>query len=379
MKGQWKGSYVGSPNGVIVVNIDELPNCFEGTAYLHPTQTDTGTIPRSEVVFRTTDKRTDSFKFSTPYLFALHPDTHERVPFEKIRHLYAPDAYMSQRVDVTGRVENDILHLAWVNENGAAGHCALRRDDATTPSALVGKEVTWEEFKARATRLAREDRYIFRGQGKPWRLRTAFHRRGRCDLRRFLENDVGKLHQVLSARTRHLFDLKDPQQNAAFVSLAQHHGYPTPLLDWTRSPFVAAFFAFKNISRTAARTSEANERVRIHVFDYGRWIATTQQIWRVTAPMLHVSLIEMLAIENERQIPQQAVSLLTNVDDIESYLADRERNNKITEPYLRALDIPVADREMVMNELRIMGITAGAMFPGLDGACEELREYNFPD
>jgi len=30
----------------------------------------------------------------------------------------------------------------------------------------------------------------------------------------------------------------------------------------------------------------------------------------------------------------------------------------------------------VIRELGYMGITAGAMFPGLDGACEELRERN---
>ena len=30
-----------------------------------------------------------------------------------------------------------------------------------------------------------------------------------------------------------------------------------------------------------------------------------------------------------------------------------------------------------MEELSFMGITAGSMFPGLDGACEELREKMF--
>ena len=100
---------------------------------------------------------------------------------------------------------------------------------------------------------------------------------------------------------------------------------------------------------------------------------------RLTAPVLHLSFIEVLAIENERLIPQQAVSLLTNLDDIEAYMADREQNNNIGEPYFRALDIPVSERDTVMSELRYMGITAGSLFPGLDGACEELREFNFPE
>jgi hypothetical protein len=31
----------------------------------------------------------------------------------------------------------------------------------------------------------------------------------------------------------------------------------------------------------------------------------------------------------------------------------------------------------VANDLRYMGITAGSLFPGLDGMCEELKEQNF--
>jgi len=33
---------------------------------------------------------------------------------------------------------------------------------------------------------------------------------------------------------------------------------------------------------------------------------------------------------------------------------------------------------MVINELQQMRITAGSMFPGLDGACEALKEQYFP-
>jgi hypothetical protein len=376
MRGQWLGFYEGSPGGSIAINIDELPTCYEGTAYLHPVNTATGPIPKAEVVFRTTDKRADAISFSTEFLFPLHPDTYERAAWQEINHLFAPDAYMSKVVHVTGRVDTDKLHLEWKNENGLGGRCSLSASKAATPSTLNTETVSWEEFKKRATTLASAERFIFRGQSKPWRLRTAFHRRGRSDLRRFLEQDIPLLHKLLSARTRHFFDMKDSQQRASFLSLAQHHGYPTPLLDWTHSPFVAAFFAFRGVARGQAQAA-SDAKVRVHVFDLARWTSTAQQVLRVTSPVLHLSFVDVLAIENERLVPQQAVALISNVDDIEGYLQGREQNQKIAEPYLRALDIPVSERDAVMSELRYMGITAGSLFPGLDGACEELRERNF--
>jgi hypothetical protein len=378
MRGQWLGPYESTPNGSITVNIDELPSCYEGTAYLHPVDTPTGPIPKSEVVFRTSDKRTEAFSFSTPFVFPLHPDTHERAQWDDIKHLFAPDAFVAKRVDVTGRVEGGKLHLEWKNAEGFGGRCSLPGSDAGTQSALEGETVSWEEFKKRATKLASEERFIFRGQSKPWRLQTAFHRHGRSDLRRFLDQDMPQLHKVLSARTRHFFDMKDPQERASFLSLAQHHGYPTPLLDWTHSPFVAAFFAFRNVGRREAQHTNSDARVRVHVFDLARWTANAQQVLRVTSPLLHLSFVDVLAIENERLIPQQAVALYSNVDDIEEYLQGRENNLGIVEPHLRALDIPVSERETVFNELRYMGITAGALFPGVDGACEELKERSFP-
>ena len=65
----------------------------------------------------------------------------------------------------------------------------------------------------------------------------------------------------------------------------------------------------------------------------------------------------------------------SNVDDIEAHIADVE--NKSSIKYIEAFDLPVKDRNHIMNELTLMGITAGSMFPGLDGACESLKERNF--
>ena len=88
---------------------------------------------------------------------------------------------------------------------------------------------------------------------------------------------------------------------------------------------------------------------------------------------LHFSIFEFSAIENERMIPQEAASTVTNVDDIEEFIKSKE----VDSPYLRAIDLPIGERKKVVRDLGYMGITAGSLFPGLDGACEELKERNF--
>jgi len=60
---------------------------------------------------------------------------------------------------------------------------------------------------------------------------------------------------------------------------------------------------------------------------------------------------------------------------METFIRSRETDQK---KYLQAIDLPVRERKRVIRELGYMGITAGSLFPGLDGACEELAERNFP-
>ena len=214
-------------------------------------------------------------------------------------------------------------------------------------------------------------RFLFRGQNQPWRLRTSFHRAGRADLHRFMNEDIPALYRHLSARTKHVFDLTVADENGAFYNLIQHHGYPTPLLDWTYSPYVAAFFAFREISNSRAALAATDDHVRILVLDQAGWRADFNQVLMIAPAILHVSIGEFLAIENERLIPQQAASTVTSADDIEAYIQSKEIDGK---KYLSAIDLPVSQRRHVVQELGYMGITAGSLFPGLDGACEELRE-----
>ena len=74
-------------------------------------------------------------------------------------------------------------------------------------------------------------------------------------------------------------------------------------------------------------------------------------------------------------IPQQAISIVSNVDDIESHIQRVELIRCMK--YIEVFDLSVGEREHVMKELALMGITAGALFPSLDGAFESLKERNF--
>ena len=115
----------------------------------------------------------------------------------------------------------------------------------------------------------------------------------------------------------------------------------------------------------------------IYIFDNKEWQQRYPQIQNADPSFPHLSVISFIAINNPRLVPQQSVTTLTNIDDIEEYLLEKEAESGIK--YLQAIDIPASEREKAMSDLRFMGITAGSMFPSIDGVCEELKERNFEE
>jgi FRG domain len=370
MEGQWVGLYNSQNPGRIILNVDALPNCYQAVAYLHPSTQD---IPKMVVRFRTIDK-SPMLNLRTGDFHPLHPDTGHIVPWDTIKDRYSSDTQMSKWVDVFCNFEGEKLSARWGTDLGFIGQCELPRSKAGTTSDLKSTVMTWQEYK-RHIETTRGRKLLFRGQSKPWRLRTSFHRHGRADLERFLQEDIRQLHKYLVARTKRVFNIMDSVELGAILALAQHHGYPTPLLDWTASPFVGAFFAYRGVNREDREGD--NKFVRILTFDQGMWMGMQQLPQSI--PLLladhNVSLVDFLAIENERMIPQQGVSMQSNVDDIEAYIEGLEKAYGVT--VLEAIDLPALDRDTALQELRYMGITAGSMFPGLDGVCEDLKERNF--
>jgi len=366
LKGQWIGKTKGDYEGQIIINIDDLGEYYEGVSYVFP---DNNKLPSSAAFFQTKDKKSKSeFKAITS---PINPTTGLICQWKEIEKFYPGITHSKEAVGIIHFKENE-LHLKAKTDTGIRMQSNIVKKPHPIYSEVSGDIKSWGEYKRFVSKLSKK-KNLFRGQQEPWKLKTSFHRKSRYNLSRFINIDIPQLHRNLCARTTHVFNLYIPDENGAFFNLVQHHGYPTPLLDWTYSPYVAAFFAFREVPK-----NETNEKhVRIFVFDHDKWKSHWEQLVMLNTAKLHLSIMEFLAIDNERLIPQQAATTITNIDNIESYIKEKEIEKKCS--YLTAIDISVSERNKVMRELSFMGITAGSLFPGSDGACEGLREKMFDE
>jgi hypothetical protein len=133
----------------------------------------------------------------------------------------------------------------------------------------------WEDFdeKLRALRssTARPGDLLFRGHADAsWPLRTTLERRGKFSpcvgtyyrvihmikpqIESFTETrwgvpDYEELMKFLeSSDFRRRLSSRGELPGHSYMVYLRHHGFPSPLLDWSSSPYVAAYFAFSSPS-----------------------------------------------------------------------------------------------------------------------------------
>jgi hypothetical protein len=370
MKGQWLGQFQGTNTGGASLNIDERGNTYSGVAYFFD---DNVQMPAVVVHFeiKKSDLENGTGLCKSSWINPLQPGSFTEVTWENVKAFY-PNAAFPKTIEIKFEYNGSSLSISAKTDINTEVIGTLHCSELSQPSSLSTRKMTWDEYKSFI--LLNEYEYVYRGQNESWKLQTSFHRRGRYDLTRYQQEDIPQLHRTLSARTHHVFDLSNAQENGAFLNLAQHHGYPTPLLDWTHSPYVAAFFAFRNITKKQGE-SDGEKCARIYVFNADDWRKSFIQNQNMLTGQQHLSVIDLLAIENSRMVPQQATTTITNVADIESFIQSFEQ--RTGKQFLQVIDIPWSERTNVVRELKLMGLTAGSLFPGLDGTCEELKEKMF--
>ncbi len=366
MQGQWIGNFFGDNKGHITLNLEKIDDQLLGHTILvdHNNR-----IPSSIAKLKIEKIKDGTYLGQLTGFLPINPETLLPSPWENIKHFF--DSTVT--IPSTGTInftlaDSRTISGTWRTEISTKGNFTLTKSAADQTSNFPCIKQTWAEFKKFISTLDIR-LHIFRGQPTLKRLRTSYHRTGRSDISRYIAH-IPELKKRIYTQINHHFNLNNPEEYAALLSLAQHYGYPTPLLDWSRSPYVAAYFAYAGLTKECK-----NESVRIFVFNSIDWQNNTMRVDHIDSPILSITPIAALPILNNRAQPQQSVTTFTNVDDVETFIQQYETRNNAK--YLTIIELPAEEKSKVLNELYIMNINAGLLFPGLDGICRMLKEMHF--
>ncbi len=150
-------------------------------------------------------------------------------------------------------------------------------------------------------------------------------------------------------------------------ALAQHLGMATPLLDWTRSAYVACFFALED----GASSTSGYRAVWAfsHFAHLDILINQVENLDKIPGTFPAIELIEAPIDENNRLVSQNGLFTRTaDGHDIASFI-EQHVNLSGMHPVLYRIEIPDLQRDLFLRHLEMMNIHAGSLFPDLAGAA----------
>ena len=288
-------------------------------------------------------------------------------------HLQRPNAEeVEQLKEVSARLnwEGDVLRGEWTGQDKTARAVELKPGPQGVE--LVPSEcASWEDFKQWAAMSRKNlDAVLFRGHGsKTFKLQTTLHRAGRYRLERYTAETLQQFHAQAEAALDLRLNMNDGADYSVVLGLGQHHGLPTPLLDWTESPYIAAFFAFAEaLEAESVRPDATHVRIFSLTREFVEKYSPSFFVLPYTSP--YVCALEIGPRHNQRLQVQQGRFLVTNVGNLELMFGGQSGQDKT---HLHAIDIPISAAREALEDLAFMGVTAATMFPGLDGICRKLR------
>jgi hypothetical protein len=150
------------------------------------------------------------------------------------------------------------------------------------------------------------------------------------------------------------------------LAMAQHHGLPTRLLDWSFSPYVAAYFAFSWFMFEKGNDYQVGN-VAIWVLD--------RLALEAKAPEGQLEIISVQDHENSRLGSQFGLFtyLKTNESTLEEYLTSPAVNLASS---LVKLELPRGCARAALQDLILMGIHHGTIFPGREGIAQTIKLRN---
>lgn len=222
---------------------------------------------------------------------------------------------------------------------------------------------SWQEYKDFLTNELFENfqtdprTFLFRGQGdSEWPLKPSFDRafeNFEGENRNSIEN---ALLENFKKECKYSPEHRDLENIEIITALGRHYGLPTRLLDWTESPYFAAFFAFQARFYELAHGKRPEENVAIWVLNTKSYIWTEQNGVRLLSPE---DLID------KRFVGQQGWFTLskTPFQSLEDYV----RAFSDADDALIKIVLPSGVANEAMKDLYVMGITAISLYPDLQG------------
>jgi hypothetical protein len=260
---------------------------------------------------------------------------------------------------------------------------------------------SWLDLRQRLSGFDRS--WIFRGERRAsWTLSTSLQRTETT-------NPVVDERDLLLLFQRgapvHLSSHMVPDAGDVFgwLGLMQHYGAPTRLSDWTRSPYVASFFALEktNVETRPDKAQphaiwaldlEWTQRRAIELLPAilrelptilpeltSQQAVTSRQADLVTRLVLtDLRFTGAVVVEPWRLDARQAAqqSLFVCPGNVEHSLDDNLRSmitGHESRPVVVKFELEDNERPIALADLASMNVTAANLFPGLDGFARSLR------
>jgi hypothetical protein len=207
-----------------------------------------------------------------------------------------------------------------------------------------------------------------------------------------IENWLFHIAQIDVRET--LLDEWPPENFLSLIALAQHHGLPTRLLDWSRSSYIAAYFAaidaqklrIENINK---ELNDINEKLFMSVWAMiaPQWNQKT--IYKTLTEKIHMQFITPPHAGNPNLHAQEGVFTLNypqkgynekvqrdSADEILTRLLTPEDTSSFLKehPFMFHFTLPSSEAGKVLWYLDKTGVNAAKLFPGYDGAVRAIKE-----